>query len=146
MRVSITEETIRACIARQDYASALNGAFSYLNGALGDTRRRNEVLMKKAIRDNLTVFVRAMRGKTEKEMPGGIRSFRMVYNGVLTDLQDILYDMRCNIQHDGTVNVVTLTEREIDLDAARHTVKLPLSIILGLVAIANAIKGAGGKR
>ncbi len=139
---SVSQKSVLMAIRHQDYGLALSGAFSYLDGALGDTRRKNERMMKQAVRDNLTAFCRAMLGYTEKEMPGGIGRFVILHNGVQRDVEDVLYDMRCSIQHKGDLNdcSVVLTENEIVWDLPNGACGFPLSVIFGILAVADAIR------
>jgi hypothetical protein len=141
LNTNITEQSILNSIESRDYGLALSAAFSYLDGALGSTRGTNQIMMKQAIKNNLIVFIRAMMNLTEKEMPGGISNFTMLYNGKKEEIENILYDTRCEIQHEGIITRVEITENEINI--RNGTVQLPLAIIRGIVAVANAIREVG---
>ncbi|MDO8589413.1 MAG: hypothetical protein Q7T82_20510 [Armatimonadota bacterium] len=132
VRTEITEQSILGAIARGDYALALTGAFSYLDGSLGGTRGMNRKKMVGAIREHMRVFTKAMTGGSIT-----IGSIHLLYSK-LTPIEDILYDIRCNIQHDAKVDVVELTE-EGRITVTPQKVEMPLGIILGLVAVAKAI-------
>jgi len=142
LEASVSKKSVLMAIRHQDYGLALSGAFSYLDGALGDTRRKNERVMKQGIKDNLTAFSRAMFGLTEAQAPGGISRFVILHNGVQRDVEDVLYDMRCSIQHKGHLEEsnVVLTENEIVWDLPNGACGLPLSVIFGILAIADSIK------
>ena len=134
-QIEITEQTIVEALGRGDYPLALSGAFSYLDGALGSTKRTNKKRMVAALRDHMPVFTRAMtRGRIT------INNIELMYSK-MTPIEDILYDIRCNIQHDGRVDVVELVE-EGRITVAPDRVELPLGVILGLIAVANAVRSA----
>ncbi len=139
--IQISVDSIAKSVASRNYGMALSGAFSYLDRALGCTVGSNKIAMRTAIKKNLTVFVRAMLGYTEVEMPGKLNSWKMLYQGEVANLEDILYSLRCNIQHDAVVDVITCTENEIGLDSSRNTVRLPVvPVIRGLLAVAHSIE------
>lgn len=132
VKTEITEQSIQDSLDHKDYGLALSGAFSYLDGALGCTIGKHSKSIKNAIKENKKTFTHAMTGGII------IGEIKLLYTK-LTPIEEILYDIRCNIQHDGIVNIVEITD-EPKIAVYPDRIELPLGIIQGLIAVANAIK------